>query len=379
MLPPEFNAFGRLQVFKWFYNVSWTLQLGVGLVLFGVTAVLEAMVLAAYLDSLWLGVSVAAGLEAAKVLTIVLYRILNGQSEVPYPASVRWVTLGFRSMLIGLSAACSLMFLALHLDRPAMEQVRAADLEAAGLALREAQAADQAVFAERRDRTIARLAEQDRRAREVLAERYLPAIADLEAKLSAEMNVVVGGEFVGKRYKELAARLAAEKAAYEQARAALEGTAPAPEQALDRLDEERRTRAESLAAKHQARIDAIRTSDYRGDPRAEQPMARAFVNVLGAVFERQPSTLQFVFFFALFLALTMELGIWVAFEHLTLARLPVFTAGYRAELEVAGKAVEADTELRGFEVADELARAKVRRKQRGIADLLHGGPDDKLA
>jgi hypothetical protein len=73
-------------MFKWFYNISWSLQLAVGLVLFGVTAVLEAMVLAAYLESLWLGVFVAAGLEAAKVLTIVLYRILNGHAGVPVPA-----------------------------------------------------------------------------------------------------------------------------------------------------------------------------------------------------------------------------------------------------------------------------------------------------
>ena len=55
-------------MFKWFYNLSWFLQLAVGLVLFGVTAVLEAKVLAAYLDDVWLGVSVAGGLEAGKVL-----------------------------------------------------------------------------------------------------------------------------------------------------------------------------------------------------------------------------------------------------------------------------------------------------------------------
>jgi hypothetical protein len=108
-------------------------------------------------------------------------------------------------------------------------------------------------------------------------------------------------------------------------------------------------------------------------------MARAFVSVLGAVLQRQPTTLQFVFYFALFLSLTMELGIWVAFEHLTLARLPVFAAGYRAELYVAGKEVETDSELRGFALDDELQRAKVRRKQRGIADLLRGSPSDKLA
>lgn len=117
--------------FKWFYNVSWSLQLAVGLILFVVTAVLEAIVLASYLESLWLGVFVAGGLEAAKVLTIVLYRMLNGQAEVPYPGGVRWITLSFRGMLFALSAACSVMFLAQHLDRPGMEQVPGTDLAAA--------------------------------------------------------------------------------------------------------------------------------------------------------------------------------------------------------------------------------------------------------
>jgi hypothetical protein len=107
-------------------------------------------------------------------------------------------------------------------------------------------------------------------------------------------------------------------------------------------------------------------------------MARAFVGVLAAVFERRPSTLQFVFFFALFLSLTMELGIWVAFEHVTLARLPVFAAGYRAELAVAGKQVATDSELREFELDETVRSEKARRKRRSIEDVLRGG-DSKLA
>ncbi|HYN77479.1 MAG TPA: hypothetical protein VES73_06780 [Lamprocystis sp. (in: g-proteobacteria)] len=367
-------------MFKWFYNISWSLQLAVGLVLFGVTAVLEAMVLAAYLDSLLLGVCIAGGLEAAKVLTIVLYRLLNGQQEVTYPLGVRRLTLGFRVMLIGLSAACSVMFLALHLDRPALERVRAADLAAADQGYRADLAAAQAGYVDRRDRTAARLGEQDRREREALAQRYLPAIAALESRLDAEMGNVIGGEFKGKRYKALADRLTAEKDAYAAAQAVVDrSAAERPTDQLDRLETEHRARQTALAEHHQADLAAIRNADYQGDARVEHPMARAFVSVLGAVFARQPSTLQFVFYFALFLSLTMEFGIYVAFEHITLARLQVFTAEHRAELFVAGKAVETDSELRGFELDDDLARAKVRRKQRGIADLLRGNPHEKLA
>jgi len=366
-------------MFKWFYNISWSLQLGVGLILFGVTAVLEAMVLAAYLESLWLGACVAAGLEAAKVLTIVLYRILNGHAGVPYPRGVRRLTLGFRGMLFGLSAACSVMFLAQHLDRPGMERVRAADLAAAETRYRRDLAAAQAGDIERRDRTLALFAEEDKRAREALTQRYRPSIAALEARLDAEMDNVVGGEFKGKRYKELQARLAEEKGAYDQALAALERAAAArPRDALERLERKRREREAQLAARYASEAAAIRNADYQGDARVEHPMARAFVGVLAAVFERRPSTLQFVFFFALFLSLTMELGIWVAFEHVTLARLPVFAAGYRAELAVAGKQVATDSELREFELDETVRSEKARRKRRSIEDVLRGG-DSKLA
>lgn len=367
-------------MFRWFYNISWGLQVAVGLVLFGVAAVLEAVVLAAYLDNLWLAVSLAAGLEAAKVLTIVLYRILGSQSDVPYPSGVRWATLGFRAMLLSLSAACSLMFIALHIDRPAMAEVRAADLAAEERAYADSRAGAESAHSEHRERALAEIALRDQRRREALSARYLPAIAELESRLDAEMDNVVGGEFKGKRYRELQARLDAEKAAHDQALRELEATGgDRPAEQVDRMDAEHLARTVASAREHQGRIAAIRADDYQGDPRVEHPMARAFVSVLGAVFSEQPSTLQFVFFFALFLSITLELGIWVSFEHIALARLPVFTAGYQAELYVAGKTAQTEGELRGFEIEDELARAKVRRKQRGIADLLRDGPNDKLA
>jgi len=271
------------------------------------------------------------------------------------------------------------MFLAQHLDRPAMERVRATDLAAAETRYRGDLSAAQAGYVERRDRTLARLAEQDRREREALTKRYLPAISALERKLDTEMDNVIGGEFKGKRYRELQARLAEEKDAYAQALTALERAADnRPADWLERLETERRTREAELAERYATATAAIRNADYQGDARVEHPMARAFVGVLAAVFESQPSTLQFVFFFALFLSLTMELGIWVAFEHIALARLPVFAAGYRAELAAAGREVETDSELRAFERDEAVHKAKVQRKRRSIEDLLRGD-DGKLA
>ena len=72
-----------------FQKLSWSGQLLAGLVLLGVSFLVEALVLTAYYGSPLFGFAVAAGLEASKVLAIVLYRILREQAIVAYPRSVR--------------------------------------------------------------------------------------------------------------------------------------------------------------------------------------------------------------------------------------------------------------------------------------------------
>jgi hypothetical protein len=118
----------------------------------------------------------------------------------------------------------------------------------------------------------------------------------------------------------------------------------------------------------------VRDSTYQGDPRVEHPLARAFVNTLGALFEQPPTVLAFVFYFALLLSLAVELGIWVSFEHVTLAQLPVFEARHRADIFAASKAVEIESELRGFAMDTEVAKARARDRRRAIDDLLREGP-----
>lgn len=118
----------------------------------------------------------------------------------------------------------------------------------------------------------------------------------------------------------------------------------------------------------------IRAGDYQGDPRVEHPLARAFVNTLGAVFDEPPTVLAFVFYFALLLSLVVELGIWVSFEQVTLAHLPVFEARHRADIFAASKALEAASELHGFAMDTELAKAKARDRRRAIDDLLREPP-----
>lgn len=362
-----------------FQKFSWSGQLLAGLILFGVSFWLEGLVLTAYLGTPWLGFAVAGGLEASKVLAIVLYRILREQTQVAYPVGVRRVAIAFRGALLVLSTACSVMFLAQQLDRPAMEAVRAADRAQADDEYWQALSLVQETHRRRGETLQAELSAQERRQREDLGRRYLPAITALEAKLDAEMNNVVGGEFKGKRYRELEARLKSEKEAYAWALARADSSRSLERTALAELEESHDAQLRRLAEEREARAAVIRSANYVDDDRVEHPTARAFVSVLAAVFAWQPSTPQFVFFFSLFLSLTMELGIVVAFEHITLARLPVFMAEHRSDLHRRRKQVEVDSELRSFEMDDELTRVKVRRKRESIEDALRGAPSDKLA
>jgi hypothetical protein len=361
-------------------KISWSAQLLAGVTLFGVSFLLQALVLSGFLDSLVLGFAIAGGLEASKVLAIILYRILRGQDQVAYPGDVRIGALVFRALLWGLSAACSVMFLAGHLDRPHLEATRAADLAAAEQQHRTALAAFAADRTAARTDALALLKAQAAAARDDLRRRFEPSVTDLEQALDAEMDNVQGGVFRGPRYRALEERLNAEKAAWSEALAALsDADAARRAEVIREVRQETDARRAELVRTHSERVSAIRNDDYIGDARAEHAGARAAVSVLAAVFDRPFGTLQFVFYFSLYLSLTLELGIVVAFEHLTLARLPVFMAERRAELSQDAARIAARAELAGFVVQEAVKSEKVRRRRERIEDNLRDLPGGKVA
>jgi len=361
-----------------FHKITWSSQLLAGLTLFGVSFALEALVLTAYFGSPLLGFAVAGGLEASKVLAIVLYRVLREQTESEYPLSVRGAALLFRTALFALSAACSVMFLAEQLDRPNLAAVRAADLARAGQDFDQDLALALDTHHQRREQASARLSEQTERRRQALHTRYRPVIDDLAARLESEMDHVVNGIFKGPRYRELQDQLQSEKDAYRHELTRLDADIDGQRRALEQgLQADRDVAVSRIAQARDTRLAALRTATYAGDYRAEHPVARAFVSVLEAVFERRPSTLQFVFYFSLFLSLTMELGIMVAFEHITLARLPLFAAEHQLGVDLRRQEARTDAELKRFKLDDELARAKVKRKRASIEEALRGENDGK--
>jgi hypothetical protein len=303
---------------------------------------------------------------ASKALTIVLYRIMKTQQLVSYPAAVRSLVLSFRVALLLLSAACSVMYLANMLDRPQLEAVRAEDLrhlEQEHMArithLREEHEAERA-------ETARSIRERYRHLVQEAEERYLPAIRVLEESLSREMGNAVKGEFAGRRYRELERRLKEEKAAFEQRTGRLGEEEARESSRLDDLTERYRKVTTKVEQDYQKRRQILLANSYAGDARVENPTIHAFLSVLDAVLGLRLETLKFVFFFSLFLSVVIELGIVVAFENLTLARLPIFTIEHEVALNLGQKRITTEGKLQGFELDELLNRGKVRQRRENV-------------
>lgn len=351
-----------------FQKLSWVMQLVAGIALFGISFFLQGEVLAAFLGSAALAFSLTAALEVSKALTIVLYRIMQSQHLVSYPASVRFLVLGFRVALVFLSALCSVMYLAHKLDRPHLEATRTADL--ASLEREYAVAIDR-LSKERQEaeaQLARRLRERYQRLVQPVNERYRTDIRELERALNAEMDNAVGGKFAGPRYRELAERLKNEKDAYEHQLTGLaEAEALESRQGTASFTERYRAAKTQADADYRQRRQSLTENSYIGDPRVENPVVYAFLSVVHTVLGVRLEPLELVFFFSLFISLIIELGILVAFENLTLAQLPVFTAEHQVAVHLGQKRVATAGELRGFEIDEALKRGKV-SKRRGDAE-----------
>ncbi|MGH8587928.1 MAG: hypothetical protein ACREXX_00905 [Gammaproteobacteria bacterium] len=357
-----------------FRKLSWAAQLAAGVALFVISFLLEGLVLTAFLGNAALAFSLTAALEVSKALTIVLYRFMKNQTVTPYPASTRALVLSFRAALFLLSAVCSVMYLAEGLDRPGLEGARAADFRrlddehAAGLArLREEHDSD-------RREALRGLEERYREQGRAIAERYLPAIRDLEQALDREMGIAVNGRFAGPRYREIERRLAEEKAAYERERARLGAGETREQRRLgDTLAIRYGAAQEKAEEAYHRRRDILSHDDYAGDGRVENPLVDAFITVTNRVLGTGLHTLHFVFTFSLFLSLLIELGIWVAFENLTLAHLPIFMAEQEVAVSLGQKRAATEGDLRGFRMDEALVQGKVSARREDIERRIYEG------
>lgn len=274
-----------------FYKLSWNAQLLAAIGLFVIALAIEAEVFAALLHSGWLAIGLAAGLEVSKALSIVLARAYHSSGE-HVPSSVATLTVVFRVGLILLSGLCANLYLAQHMDRPQLEQVRAHDL-----ALAEKHYRDQ----------VQQLDLQTQQARDLARASNRERHATIASALSQQRTT----------------RAEAKQLPWTLARSESDSLS----RDMARIDAEAQARRRSLDAEFEGRSRAIRQARYDHDERVDHPMVRAFLGLLASVTGWQMTSLELCFWLSLLVAAMLELAIYIGFEHLTVAYRHVFALG----------------------------------------------------
>ena len=350
-----------------FTRLSWHTQFAAGVALFLISFYIEAEVLSAYYRNAPLGFTLAAALEATKAVSIVLYRYFNLTAGIRMPFFVRMLTAVLRIGLVGFSCVCSVMYLGVQLDRPRMEAVRTAAVEAVRTSYAERLHRVESGFEERLSRERSEIRSRFQQLAEATKAQYEPRIQHLERELEKEMDNVVNGVFKGPRYLEWQQRLDTEKAAY---RRLLDEYARSEARALSALyaevEQRRREITTTLSDEHRARMQALSAKDYRGDERVENPLAVAFVAVLNAVAGLEIALLVLAFWFAVCVSTLIELSILVAFESITLAYLPIFEAEHESAIRIGTRRARSKADLADEEIDEILTRGKVARKRREL-------------
>ncbi len=337
--------------FQHYFRFSIAAQLVVGGGLFAVSFLLQMQVLRGFIAVPLLASAVAVVLEGAKVLAVVWHRYMASSSG-RYPGSTRLVSVLFRGGLLSLSLICSLLYLGEQLDRPRLESVRAADLRA--LEAREEKSL--ARLAQRHEQALVTLLEQQQAQRESLLRPVRESLASLQAALSREMDNVVKGQFKGPRYRELQRRIDAEKAELERLAEKAETALQGQMQTLSaRLDDERNR----LIADFEKQRRALRQKNYENDERVSDPRIVAFVSMMEALFGWRPSPQAFVFFFAILLALLLELGIVLAFDTVTTAMAPALRAQHEETVETQVFSSKAASKKQREQIANRAAMEKI--------------------
>jgi hypothetical protein len=343
--------------FKW----AWLFQLLVGVALFGVSFFIENQILQAFFAGPALALVLTLALEVGKAASIVWHRYLTENAGGGYPRDTRIVSGSFRFALVLLSLICSLLYLGVQLDRPHLAAVRKAELGAIDAELKEA-------IARLETNRAARLAaDQTRRNREYADARrdHQGHVEELESLLRAEMDNVVNGVFRGPRDQTIEQRLAVARAERDTALTALavRHREEASRLAAELAREQGKARTE-LIRRTEARRRAIYDGDLNDDERIQDPRVVALMHMTEAVVGWRPTAPQFVFGFALFISLTMELGILLAFDTITLSALPALAVQHREEVTTEAMLAE----LRGTADREELRHRDTMDRVRKSAD-----------
>jgi hypothetical protein len=267
-----------------FFRLGWLVQLLVGVALFGVSFFIENAVLQAFFAAPLMALTLAAALELGKAAAIIWHRYLRVLEDGGYPWGTRFFSSLFRFGLFGLSAVCSLLYFGVQLDRPNLEEVRAAELAAVDTHLQERL---QRLDAEQQARTAGEKARQ-RTEYEDTHRVHQRQVDELEALLRAEMDNVVGGVFKGPRYREIQDRLAEARAARDAALSRLSAHhAREVAEQSSRLSREYAAARQALIVEGEARRAAVRDATYDRDDRVNDPLVVALMRMSADVLDHQ--------------------------------------------------------------------------------------------
>jgi hypothetical protein len=344
-----------------FYKISWNAQLASAIALFITSFYFEASVLLAYISIPLVAIVTAGALECSKVLTIILYRYFRTQQDAVYPFTVAFWTTVFRSGLIVFSLIATVMFFAASFDRPRIESVRQHDLSELQTNYQQQQARlDQEVQRLYND-TLPALQERYQAQREHENANHINSLGALQSLLTEEMDNVVNGRFIGRRYQALEARLSEERSSFSSRQMQ---NNQAHEQVVEKLRDETEQRITTeraeLHANFQARAEQVKSAQYLQDDRVNHPVTVAAVRMVNHLSPWEISIIHLSLVFAILLSLLLELGILVTFEHITITYLPIFAAQVKGEQSLRTRKAEVAAELKEYELRDLPAVNKVK-------------------
>lgn len=350
---------------SYFFRVSWTIQLLVGISLFTVSFMIEKQVLEAFITTPIVALLLAASLELGKAVAIIWHRFMSDQPTTKYPASVRISSTLFRSGLVFLSMLCSLLFLSGNLDRPNLDDVRTKETAYQNSELENYL---KRIEGQHKDK-VASLKSTQEAEYQLQANHFNKRIDVIQKELTLEMDNVVNGTFKGPRYAEIEQRLNQEKTLRDST---LQQLATDNKQQFN--EESKRFQSElenkqevAYTEAKQARTN-IRTNDFSDDERANDPRIVSFLKVVKSVAGAEFLPLQFVFAFSLLISLLMEIGILLAFNTVTLSIMPALKAMHAAGMSQDILQTEVEKAAREDEIRHEEAVNKIRRTADNVMD-----------
>ena len=169
-----------------------TAYIGIGLLAFVVSSILELIVIVSLTGDMALSVALTAVLECSKLLLTVFHRFVEDKKHKIADA-VKITTAFFRTGLFAVSLICSLTYFSSSLDMPNLKQVMEDDKSRVGQNYNEKISALKSQRQERLATIKNEINDKYAKRNQDLDAQYLPKINELEEKRTNEFGRMING------------------------------------------------------------------------------------------------------------------------------------------------------------------------------------------